>query len=99
MSAQTVILTGAAIGFGYLLFQKTRPHPSGAQQIQKYHKRALLTGMATAAGHRGATRYVQQGRYLNTLPAAQGRSYLVTRAMAEEQYQRNLRPGNFFVNN
>lgn len=102
MDRQTeVVLMIAAAGMGaYYLYKKNKATAGSAapKRIEKYHKRALLAGHATSRGHRGATRYVQTGHYLNTLPEASGRSYLVTRAMAEKQYNRNLRPAHFFTN-
>lgn len=94
MDTRTLIIGGVAAGALYYIYRNKEG--SSPADIKEYHKRAVLSGHAVGRGHRGATRYVQQGRYYQNLPAAQGRSYRVTRAIAEKQYKRNLRSGTAY---
>jgi hypothetical protein len=94
---RTLLLGAVGVGALYYLMRKNGSRERPEQQIQRHHKRALLMGHATAKGHRGATRYVTQSRHIRSLPNATGRSYRVTRAVAEREYQRNMRPAGFFV--
>ncbi len=103
MDLRSVVLLGATgVVLYYLYKQKegdieAKSTEKPVKKIDEYHKRALLSGHAVAKGERGAARYVTQSRQMQNVPSAQGRSYLVTRAVAAKRFQRNKTPGGFFT--